>query len=335
MVEGIVNRASGIPTPFQLLKGEAAKSDISEAQIDCVKKGGRWDKATQTCVLPQAKTPIVDTAPKPLSQEEVIAISKQNEGKAVDQFGNVTEITRETQEEGKDEIERIQSQETGVGAKAALAQQQAQQEGQLLAGQVGQIEPSTGIEATDLSEKEALIVGIRNSIPRALGLAVAAGSAAAVGGAAATAPLGGVGAIPAAAIGAAAGFTTGIASGLIGSMKSQRTDNTNAQQRVLDEGKQTLKDWSTMAKTDPSNRELYLTQFNRQLQIIQDAHVQMLTDTKADVAKYESAIPNLAEFNSFYSVGGERDALIRDMQISLQTPSSSDYEMLTLSERYK
>ena len=120
---------------------------------------------------------------------------------------------------------------------------------------------------------------------------------------------------------------------MISNMKGQRTDDTNAQQRVLDEGKQTLKDWSTMAKSDPTNREFYLSQFNIQLQLIQDAHVQMLTDTNADVAKFESAIPNLAEFNSFYSLGGERDALVNDMVISLQTPVSIDYSMIELTQR--
>ena len=116
-------------------------------------------------------------------------------------------------------------------------------------------------------------------------------------------------------------------------MKSQRTDNTNAQQRVLDEGKQTLKDWSTLAKADPTNREFYLAQFNSVKQDIQNAHVQMLTDTNADVPKFESAIPNLEEFNTFYARGGELEALETDMRIALQTPVSIDYSMIELTKR--
>ena len=142
------------------------------------------------------------------------------------------------------------------------------------------------------------------------------------------------GSVPAAAaIGATAGFVAGIVGGITSDMSSQRTDNTNAQQRVLDEGKQTLMDWVTLSKSDPANRQFYLKQFNIQLQLIQDAHVQMLTDTNSDVAKFESAIPNLAEFSTFYSIGGERDALLNEMRNALITPSSVEYEMVAMANR--
>lgn len=223
-----------------------------------------------------------------------------------------------------------------AGTAQARAEQRAT--GQQLAGQVGQIDPSTGITPTGLSQTEALTQGVVGSIPSAIRMAGQFGIGAAVlGGAAGTAVLPGagtaVGAGGGAIIGAAIGFVSGITGGMISNMKGQRVDDTNAQQRVLDEGKQTLKDWSTLAKADPANREFYLGQFNLQLQLIQDAHVQMITDTNADVAKFESAVPNLAEFSTFYSIGGERDALVNDMINSLQTPVTTEYEMMALTER--
>ena len=183
--------------------------------------------------------------------------------------------------------------------------------------EVGRIEPSPTtpteglIPGVELSE--AAIVGIREAIPRALTLA----GGAAIAGATAGLVTGGAASIPLAVAAGAVAFTGSITSSILSNVKSQRTDDVNAQQRTLDEGKQTLQDWTTQAAADPSNRAFFISQFNSQLQLIQDAHVQMLTDTNVDVAKFETAIPNLAEFNSFYNEGGERDALISEMLRSL------------------
>ena len=219
-----------------------------------------------------------------------------------------------------------------ISAQGAAARNEFLRVGTALAGQVGQLDPSQA-SATPIDFDQAFRQGVVGSIPSALRLAAQAGIGAAAIGAIATAPAGGIGAVPAAAIGATVGFVAGIVGGMTSDMASQRTDNTNAQQRVLDEGKQTLMDWVTLSKADPANRQFYLKQFNIQLQLIQDAHVQMLTDTNADVAKFESAIPNLAEFSTFYSVGGERDALVNEMKIALITLSEANFEMLSLANR--
>jgi hypothetical protein len=221
---------------------------------------------------------------------------------------------------------------TVEGGAAARGIEQAAQSA-ALAQQVGQIDPSTGLAPTGLDVGEALTTGFVNAVPRALAVAGGAAVTGAAIGAGAGVATGGVLSAPLAIAGAAIGFAGSIASSIISNFKSQRRDTTTAQQRVLDEGKQTLKDWSTMAKADPSNREFYLGQFNLQLQQIQDAHNQMLIDTNADVAKFETALPNLAEFNAFYSVGGERDALVNEMIISMQTPVTTEYEMAALTAR--
>ena len=138
-----------------------------------------------------------------------------------------------------------------------------------------------------------------------------------------------------AAIGAGVGFIARIVGGMQSNFKSQRTDTTTAQQRVLDEGKQTLMDWVTLARSDPANRMFYLSQFNKQLSQIEQAHRQMKLDTSRDLTKFETALPNLAEFDSFYSVGGERDALIEEMIIALKTLPPEGYDMLELTNRRK
>lgn len=301
-----------------LSEGAITKLAQARAKATCESKGWAWNEETSECIMPEIPTPIEEG----ITGEVVVSGGKTFLGPGEKE--NLAEIQKRG---GIPDLSRQIQAQSQIAA------------GQKLAGQVGQIEPSTGITPTDLSQTEALTQGTINAIPSAIRLAGQFGvGVATVGGIAGTAtggPAGGViGAGGGALIGGAIGFVSGIAGGLISNMGSQRTDNTNAQQRVLDEGKQTLSDWITLAKSDPSNRGKYLAQFNNQLQLIQDAHVQMITDTNADIGKFENAVPNLAEFSSFYNQGGERDALVEEMIIALQTPSSTEYEMLTLADKY-
>jgi len=329
--------------PIPILPSEIEGQDFSvdTGREDCERLGGTWDAAARICRGAESRPPF-DPAP---FTPEIIRAGKgeRNEGRITGTtlpdgstfFGNEAEIRDLVGKRVQQLTDPSGSQPAGttrtnieIGREQSLLQSQGAQ----LAQQVGQISPSTGITPTNLSQTDAITAGVMNSIPRALGLAA---GYAAIGGAAglATGPAAPVVSPALAIAGATAGLVQGIGGGMISNMRGQRTDNTNAQQRVLDEGKQTLKDWSTLAKADPANREFYLSQFNVQLQLIQDAHVQMLTDTNADVAKFESAVPNLAEFNSFYSAGGERDALVEDMRISLTTPVSIEYAMVELTTR--
>jgi hypothetical protein len=112
---------------------------------------------------------------------------------------------------------------------------------------------------------------------------------------------------------------------MISNFKSQRTDTTNAQKRVLVEGKQNLNDWATLAAADPANRALYIKNFNQQLALIDQAYRQMKLDTSRDVAKFETALPELAEFEAFYMAQGERDYLVAKMYRSLGVMQDPDY----------
>lgn len=212
-------------------------------------------------------------------------------------------------------------------APGALTQQQGiqQRAGQAMAGQVGQFE-QLPIDATTLDWGEAATSGLVGSIPSIIAGAAGAAVLGAKGGGLAG---GGIGA----AIGAGAGFLAGLTGGMISSMKSQRTDTTTAQQRVLDEGKQTLNDWATMAKADPANRQMYLANFNIQLALIDQAYRAMKLDTGRDLAKFETALPNLAEFESFYSTQGERDFLMSEMRTALLTPVPQEYALAELTQR--
>ena len=298
----------------------------------CEAKGGRWDEATKTCILPE-KEPVQPTTP------EVFQDPKTGRASGI------------TLEDGRTFLglspEDVQTIATGEQARTAIPagtapvgtaalQQRELEAGQQLAGQVGQLDRQA-ISPTGLSTEEALTVGIVDAIPSAIKSAGAtAGGGAALGGAIGVAggPLGaGGGAVIGAAIGGAAGFVGSLASSVKSNFASQRRDTTTAQQRVLDEGKQTMKDWATLAKNDPANKHQYLGEYNKVSSQIDQAYRQMKLDTSRDVAKFETALPNLAEFEAFYAAGGERDALNIEMQNSLIAQSPENYEMLELSHR--
>lgn len=321
------------PTPRETENEEAI------ARADCRAKGGTWDAGRKMCVMPPTKQP----EPKVLTAEDIkanVAAGKPPGFLEVEAEPLTPKEKGLTRRRAIDELEQMGvAREPGVSAEDQLAkigqerteQQRQLAEGQQLAGQVGEF-GALGIQPTGLDVGEAATTGIVGAIPRALSLAAGGAAIGAVGG---TAVLPGIGTAGGAAIGAVGGFVSGLASSMISNFKSQRSDTTTAQQRILDEGKQTMKDWVTLAKSDPANRAFYLAEYNKQSAQIDQAHRQMKLDTSRDLAKFETALPNLAEFESFYSQGGERDTLDIEMQIALQTQAPEGYEMLELSDRRK
>jgi hypothetical protein len=227
----------------------------------------------------------------------------------------------------------------GVLTAEQLAEQKAlREQGLGLSGQVGELTEGV-IEPTGFDFARSLTSSLVGAIPTALG--GAAGLAAlsfglggakigALGGGTAGGP---AGALIGAAIGGIGGFITGVVSGMISDMKEQRREITQSQLRVLEEGKQTLQDWVTLAEQDPANRMFYLTKYNEVSSQIQQAYRIMKLDTQRDVFKFESAIPDLAEFEAFYAEGGERDRLDIEMQVALQQPKKSEYNLIELAYR--
>ena len=270
--------------------------------------------------LTDGKINVQDITPK---VAEAPSTPTQNIYKGVDiskPFSSKDFLTKEDYEQAKKRAE-LMVLKGSPSTEQLIQQQQAQMEAQQLAGQVGQFQ-QLGVEPTGLDVGQAATQGIVGAIPKALGFAATGAAAGALGG---TAVLPGVGTAGGAVIGAVAGFVSGLASSMISNFKSQRTDTTNAQKRVLDEGKQNLNDWATLAAADPANRALYIKNFNQQLALIDQAYRQMKLDTSRDVAKFETALPDLAEFEAFYMAQGERDYLVAKMYQSLGVMQDPDY----------
>ena len=269
--------------------------------------------------LTDGKINVQDITPK---VAEAPSTPTQNIYKGVDiskPFSNKDFLTKEDYEQAKKRAE-LMVLKGSPSTEQLIQQQQAQFEAQQLAGQVGQFQ-QLGVEPTGLDVGQAATQGIVGAIPRALSFAATGAAAGALGGSA----FAGVGAVPGAIIGAVGGFVSGITSSMISNFKSQRTDTINAQKRVLVEGKQNLNDWATLAAADPANRALYIKNFNQQLALIDQAYRQMKLDTSRDVAKFETALPELAEFEAFYMAQGERDYLVAKMYQSLGVMQDPDY----------
>ena len=329
-----VTTQADIQKPFK-----AAQEKLTPQQ-KCEAGGGFWDVKTQTCLRVPPKQEAPAPPPKAPVALETFTSSETGRASGITTPGGKTYLGL-----SPDEVQKIATGEQERAARplgtapvgTAAGQQQQLLEGQQMAGQVGQFN-QLGISPTGIDYGEAAISGVVGSIPGAIRMAGQFGAAAAAAGAlggsvvpgAGTALGAGAGAV----IGASVGFIAGITGGMISNMKGQRTDTTTSQQRVLDEGKQTMKDWATMAKADPTNRYFYLSEYNKVAAQIDQAHRQMKLDTSQDLGKFETSLPNLAEFNSFYAPGGERDALNIEMQTALQTVvPTENYDMLELSYR--
>lgn len=322
-------------------KEEAARREAEERER-CIANGGEWINGQ--CIINRPEPETEQTTQQQelgIGAPETFKSSETGRASGIVIPGKPGEEDRtflglspeEVALVAQGEQERVAQPEGTVPVGTQRTIEKQIQEGQVLAQQVGQFSPTGQLQPTELDFERALTEGVRNSIPRALSLAVALGGTAAASGAAGTAPIAGVGAVPAGIIGAASGFAGGISSGILSNMKGQRVDNTNAQKRVLDEGKQNLNDWVTLAKTDPSNRAFYLSQFNNQLSLINEAYQQMKTDTIGDIAKFESSVPDLAEFEAFYAVGGERDFVSDEMRAALVTPATPEFQTLEMANR--
>jgi len=341
-------------TATDLTAGLQQQGEEEIAKAKCLGEGGRWDEKNKVCIFPEdelglPRFPRKDFFTQSFPEEDKGPSKAPGtlEGFTDVETGRTTGLTlpdgRTFLGLSRDEVAQISGafQKRGLPEglpRVGTAQEQVNRgfEAEQLRGQVGQF-GQLPVSPTRLDFGEATTVGIINSIPRALSFAATGALAGGVVGGtagAAAAPITGGLSIPAgAALGAVGGFIDGLTSSMISNLKSQRSDTTTAQQRVLDEGKQTMKDWATLAEADPANKAFYLAQYNKVASQIDQSYRQMKLDTNRDVCKFESAIPNLAEFEAFYAPGGDIDTLDQEMRNALLSPVSPEYKMLELAQR--
>ena len=202
-----------------------------------------------------------------------------------------------TREQQKRQLAVTQSQESNI-----IAQQQRQAEGQQLVGQVGQINPQPQQQAG---------VDIGQAIGAGATQGAEYGAVGAVAGLATAGTLSPVGAV----VGGVGGFIKGFVTNL----KEQKANNIQAE-------------FSNLAKTTKSLRAIVtdtnqggsasdnIDLFNAQLTLIDEKYSQLRLENQHKLLG-KDATTELEGFENFYSVGGGRELLIREMQQSVLNPN--------------
>jgi len=167
----------------------------------------------------------------------------------------------------------------------------------------------------------ALIDGLPRAIQFGIGGAV-------VGGGAGSLAAPGIGTI----VGAAAGFVSSFVGSIISDLKEQRRDMNEKPKITLQYGKSNLNDIIGMMRDAPSynHKQQLVAQFNEQLALIDQAYRQVKLDTSRDVLLFERSEDILADFEWYYSANGERDNLVQEMYIALNTQTDPENIYTTL-----
>lgn len=252
-------------------------------------------------------------------KEEILKISRLKPDVIFQEDGSVQ--TPEELAQGKEDIARAKaSGGTSLSAARQEEVEQQQQEAQRLGGQIGQFE-ELPVKQTDFDLGEAATKAAVEAVPSAIQFGAGGLAAGAIG-----APATGGLSIPVlGSLSAAGGFAAGFIRSITSDFKDQRRDMNENPRIVLQDGKTNLQDLATRAATDPANRAVYVNQFNNQLALIEQAHRQIKLDTSKDVLIFERSEDVLADFEFFYSVGGERDILQGEMLTALGVPLDPTY----------
>lgn len=307
----------------------------------CIARGGTWDEANQVCIMPKpAETPKIDTqgidkqteaykekiskVPKTLRNEQGNLSGIEIGGKTY--LGLSPDEVNTLSEQYQNKIKQPQGTISAGKLPNAEEYRQMQIEQQALASQVGQFGELGALSPTPLDYSQVIKQAGASVLPSALQgagtLAVAGGILGGGAGTALAGPAGTVGgAIAGAKLGAALGAVGGITRSMLSTVKSQKMDNVNAQKRVLDEGKQQLAKLVQLMNAYPEKRTEILKTYNAQATQIRRAYEQIKLNTQYDLFEYENAIPDLAEFDAFFSYGGEFDNLNAEMELAIKTGS--------------
>ena len=213
-------------------------------------------------------------------------------------------------EAGKRENIAIQSEGSNI-----IAQQQKMQEGKQLVGEVGQINPQQQQAGSLDIGQAAGVAGLGAAGGIATGLATGALVGAGIGAAGGpAAPL----TIP---IGAALGAITGIVTGFISNLRKQKNENIQASYSNLARSTRNLRAIVTDTNgggSAASNIDL----FNSQLTLIDEAYSRLQLENRGKFLGAD-ATTQLENMENFYSVGGSRELLIREMQQAILNPNAN------------
>lgn len=315
------------------------QNQSSSKKASCESKGGRWDEATQTCIMPQA--PVNKNPPA-----GTIETFSNAQGRA----SGVSLPTGETylglnpndvNQIAAGEAQRVARPENSapIGTAGAEAQRQQRNKQLMQMAQQGLLTPQQldTIQQTDINWGQALTAGTLGNLPSVLTNVVAGAGAGATGGALIGGAAGlGIGAVPGAIgggiIGGTAGLIKGIWGGTQANIKSQQKGEIAATKDVLNAARTNMKALTMIVSKDPTKAEEAIQLYYNQLSQVQKAQRKLQRETEGNLNSFmEDGTQDLSDFELFLQPGGYAEIqLMRLQQAVNKGQPASDAELLNL-----
>lgn len=315
----------------------AASKFGNEQKKQCLARGGKWDEASQRCIMPQSQTTDNTTTPTnapttptnaepqnkdiPMNAPEIIKDEETGKMTGIRMPDGKTFLGM-SPEEIKIFMQKYNSDtQLPEGANPAGTARRAYNDMQRkiqLAQQVGMIDMGTAMQAEDLgiNWKEAGLSGLSNIVPSAIGYGIA--------GAGAGAFAGGIGAVPGAVIGATAGLVKGFYSGVTGNIKAQKGDLISGKVTELQRRQTALQNYISAANANPAAAEEMMKAYNIEKALIRKDYNTLMKEANEDLTYWggEDGTSQLIQYEVFFE--SIEPALDMKMQQAILKPNPAN-----------
>ena len=330
----ITQRKVNSPKEEPKTKLPQAISDASNFRKNaCEARGGRWDEATQTCIMPEKTPEVVEDKPKTdigafrdvetgelsgfsVGDKDFLGVSPKDVRETLTKEAESRELPLGGQAEAVLEKQRQQLQKQGAGLVASVGATPSdeilrQLESQITAGQASYV----GALA---SAVPGIIPDLLTGAATGAGIALVAGQAGpqvAVPEEIVTVPV-------AAAIVGVVNVIKGFYSDFVRDVARQKSELIETPIRTLSETKPRISEIINAQNANPENAVANRDSFNNQIAFIDLAYEDLkdLTDDQLNKFLGDTGINQIQEYEVFYALDGERDGFIRDMQLALANP---------------
>ena len=307
---------------------EKMKRDRYERdKIDCMKKGGEWDKKTNTCILPGFKgeeDPFDIKLPEQEKVEEKaprvkdtgFVIKKDQHGETVgfekngqtyfrppgtsddEWFGIIEkESAKELRKMGIPEGATVSGSAQRKADEAFRIQQLTSQIGQLTPEQLQRIQ---SVQEAPIDWGQAATAGGAKVIPGLIGGAATGAIAGSV--------VPGIGTALGAVGGAIAGGLGTFINGIMGNIKSQQRGEIGASMDALTNARTNMMKLSRIVSTDPSKATEAVELYNQQLALVYQARAQTKLEVQGNLNKFmEDGRDILSNYDLFLDEGGQAE----------------------------
>lgn len=255
--------------------GSSASDPLDVEKITCEKKGGIWDELTRTCKLPQKEEN---------QYPGRTVLTNADTGKPsgfLDSQGNFVKA-------GREDIQNVVNKENAslapIEGGTTIEQYQDIKRKIALAGQVGQIDMATAMQAEEqgINVKEVLNAGITGINPINAGIGFAAGAAKG------SAVFPGLGTVAGGLLGAGVSLLGGFYSDVTKNIKNQRGDLVSGKVTELKKRTSAMNNYISAANSNPAAAGDYIQAFNVEKSLIMRDYNTLVKDGEENLVAWGS-----------------------------------------------